>query len=305
MTSRVLVNGVSQANSQVLRQGLPLVRYGAPLSVVWQTRWYQRSSVRALSGYGNGSHGAYPRPHDGAHRSRGQDNISTFPRAPTFPRKQPPAYIPDTPAAGASIGPQVADTRPPVIETLPEDAELNDREDAGYGDAAQCFDEYEEASANTSLQQDHFLDAQSTPGDPTNDHADSSPSLDDAHPTGPMTAEELTFIYNHIRRQAAHGRVADVQRFVHELVQRGEKPNLRMYSALILTNIDREAGSAAEVKELFKEMASEGIVPDVLVYHDALKVRATNTKFYGLADIGYRFFPYIQTACSAAPLSRK
>lgn len=55
--------------------------------------------------------------------------------------------------------------------------------------------------------------------------------------------------------------------------EHGEKPNLRIYDALILANAHNEYGSLEEVKRLLAEMVNEGINPDSGTYHAVLRVR--------------------------------
>ena len=64
-----------------------------------------------------------------------------------------------------------------------------------------------------------------------------------------------------------------VQALVKYLVQEcREKPNTRLYDALILANANAEYGSPAEVTTLMQEMAEEGITPDSATYHAILRV---------------------------------
>ena len=79
--------------------------------------------------------------------------------------------------------------------------------------------------------------------------------------------------------------------------ERGQKPNLRLYDALLLANMDHQDGSAGEVARLLDEIAVEGLTPDSATYHAALKVgdQAKAVKSSGLPP--YRLLPYIQTIC--------
>lgn len=86
--------------------------------------------------------------------------------------------------------------------------------------------------------------------------------------------ETTPMLYDMARTKAGLGRTRDVQDIVHHLVaERKEKPSLRLYSALILSNINPSHGAAWRVASLLEEMADEGIVPDVGICHDVLKVR--------------------------------
>lgn len=86
--------------------------------------------------------------------------------------------------------------------------------------------------------------------------------------------ESTPMLYDMARTKAGLGRTRDVQDIVQHLVtERKEKPSLRLYSALILSNINPSEGAAWRVASLLEEMADEGIVPDVGICHDVLKVR--------------------------------
>ena len=56
--------------------------------------------------------------------------------------------------------------------------------------------------------------------------------------------------------------------------ERGQKPNLRLYDALLLANTDNQYGSAREVATILDEIAAEGLTPDSATYHAALRVGA-------------------------------
>ena len=68
-----------------------------------------------------------------------------------------------------------------------------------------------------------------------------------------------------------YARIRDVVRLLVE--ERGQKPNLRLYDALLLANTDNQYGSAAEVARILDEIAVEGLTPDSATYHAALRVR--------------------------------
>lgn len=80
-------------------------------------------------------------------------------------------------------------------------------------------------------------------------------------------------IYDDLRRSANKGDFLRVQTLVNEIVRnRGERPDARIYLALILVNTSAEHGSPVEVRRLLEEMAAEEIVPDSTIYHAVLKV---------------------------------
>jgi len=83
----------------------------------------------------------------------------------------------------------------------------------------------------------------------------------------------MSMLYGQLLRHAAAGHTEDVSDLVRMLVtEKREKPNMRLYHALVLVNTSRPTGSAAAVASILKEMEDEGIYPDINVYHDALKV---------------------------------
>ena len=51
-----------------------------------------------------------------------------------------------------------------------------------------------------------------------------------------------------------------------------EKPNSRLYEALILANADPKHGSPQAVDRLLLEMVEQDLIPDSAIYHAALKV---------------------------------
>jgi hypothetical protein len=65
-----------------------------------------------------------------------------------------------------------------------------------------------------------------------------------------------------------------VQELVAHLIkERGEKPSLLHYDALIRANTDARNGSAAVVADLLKDMKDDGIDADAALYHGVLQVR--------------------------------
>lgn len=80
-------------------------------------------------------------------------------------------------------------------------------------------------------------------------------------------------IYERLRYNASQGHTTDTRKLAEFLVvERNERPNNRLFSALILANVDPVEGSAADVGALLSELRAEGLEPDAGVCHDALKV---------------------------------
>lgn len=80
-------------------------------------------------------------------------------------------------------------------------------------------------------------------------------------------------LYLRLRRCALKGETKNARKTAEYLVRtRNEKPNLHIYSALILATSSREHGSAADLAALLKEMADAGLELDNDTCHEALKV---------------------------------
>lgn len=85
---------------------------------------------------------------------------------------------------------------------------------------------------------------------------------------------DIPSAYQELRRLGLKGDYAHIRDTVKILVkERGQKPNLRLYDALLLANTDNQYGSAGEVARILDEIAVEGLTPDSATYHAALRVR--------------------------------
>jgi len=90
---------------------------------------------------------------------------------------------------------------------------------------------------------------------------------------GFMRELDIQTVYQKLRQIALGGNHSQIQVCVNILLtERGEKPNVRLYDALLLANVDHEYGSASEVSNLLEEMANEGFTPNSATYHAVLKV---------------------------------
>lgn len=97
-----------------------------------------------------------------------------------------------------------------------------------------------------------------------------------------LAQEPTSILYELLRSAASHGNTQEVDVIVTHLVHdRHEAPNLRLYGALMLVNVNVTEGSVSRVNALFQEMEDEGIALDVGICHDILKVRRL------LGTIGY------------------
>lgn len=85
--------------------------------------------------------------------------------------------------------------------------------------------------------------------------------------------ESTPTLYELARAAASRGARDEVVAIVEHLVRdRKEAPNLRLYGALILCNVDPDTGAAWRVASLLDEMQKEGLTLDVGLCHDVLKV---------------------------------
>ena len=79
--------------------------------------------------------------------------------------------------------------------------------------------------------------------------------------------------YQELRRSTLKVDYTHIRDVVKILVkERGQKPNLRLYDALLLANTNSQSGSAGEVARILDEIATEGLIPDSTTYHAALRV---------------------------------
>ncbi|KAF7194367.1 Protein Rf1, mitochondrial [Pseudocercospora fuligena] len=101
-----------------------------------------------------------------------------------------------------------------------------------------------------------------------------------------LEQDETEFIYGRLRAAAARGHAKQCRYFAEYLVkERGEKPNLQIYNALIAVNVHHEDGAAWRVSELLEEMRADGLQPDVGTCHAALKVLSIHLDHLLRSDI--------------------
>lgn len=98
--------------------------------------------------------------------------------------------------------------------------------------------------------------------------------------------ESTPSLYNHMRGAAIDGKVY-LCRFISEMLvsERGEKPNLRLYNMLILSNIGVEQGAAWRVSELLDELEQDGLQPDIGTCHAVLKVLSVHVDHLLRTDV--------------------
>lgn len=88
---------------------------------------------------------------------------------------------------------------------------------------------------------------------------------------GALSIEELHDILRIVRDESgSYQKTIDLVQYL--IRNRGERPNVRHFDALIRANADAERGSAEEVEGLLKEMDKQGIIGDSGLYHSVLMV---------------------------------
>lgn len=105
----------------------------------------------------------------------------------------------------------------------------------------------------------------------------------------PETADAPTpAIYEALRvLRSREGQSNKIRRLVKYLVEeRGERPNVFLYEALVTANWDTATGSANELAEIYKEMRAAGIEPSPGWYHSALRVGLKGEN-PGVANVGW------------------
>lgn len=99
-----------------------------------------------------------------------------------------------------------------------------------------------------------------------------SPSVGVSHAPKPPPSTAIQ-LYEKLRSVSFKGNHDEIEGIVGVLVRDfHERPNIRLYNALILSNIDPVNGSAAKAAGLFREISKEGIIPESGTYHALLKV---------------------------------
>ncbi|KAK4039051.1 hypothetical protein C8A01DRAFT_16949 [Parachaetomium inaequale] len=98
----------------------------------------------------------------------------------------------------------------------------------------------------------------------------------------PETASAATpVIYDALRKlRDGTDQAPKIRRLVRYLVEeRGERPNVFMYEALLTANWDTATGSAGDMWEIYKEMRDRGLYPSPGWYHSALKLLAIHPDY--------------------------
>lgn len=98
--------------------------------------------------------------------------------------------------------------------------------------------------------------------------------------------ESTSDLYRRLQTAAANGKVRECREAAEYLVaKRRERPNLQLYNALILSNVDHEYGAAWRVSDLLDEMQADGLQMDVGICHAVLKVVAVHVDHLMRTDV--------------------
>lgn len=84
----------------------------------------------------------------------------------------------------------------------------------------------------------------------------------------------IAHLHDSLRRlrteEGSFKKVSDL--VTHLIKERGEKPSLLHYDALIRANADAKHGSAGVVADLLRDMKADGVAADAGLYHSVLQV---------------------------------
>ncbi|MCJ1410577.1 hypothetical protein MMC19_004663 [Ptychographa xylographoides] len=87
-------------------------------------------------------------------------------------------------------------------------------------------------------------------------------------------------VFEELRKSSIKGDFDRVQFIVRTLIEdRGEIPNAKLYTALILANTSPTKGSAKAVEELLGDMVRDGITPDSATFHAVFKALAIHPDY--------------------------
>ena len=109
------------------------------------------------------------------------------------------------------------------------------------------------------------------------------PELSRSHAIPGLNTEAAYEELRQASRQGDYGRVKEYMRVLIE--ERGEKPSVRLYHAMILANTHPQYGSPKEVASLLLEMVNQDLQPDSAIYHAALKVLSIHPDYLLRTDI--------------------
>ncbi|KAF2768227.1 hypothetical protein EJ03DRAFT_328427 [Teratosphaeria nubilosa] len=98
--------------------------------------------------------------------------------------------------------------------------------------------------------------------------------------------EPTPYLYTKLRTIASKAQVRVVRDVVEYLIkERQEKPNIQLYTALILSNVSATEGAAWRVLEYLEEMKQTNLEPDTACCHAILRVLAVHPDHLLRADV--------------------
>lgn len=101
-----------------------------------------------------------------------------------------------------------------------------------------------------------------------------------------LTQQSTTSLYHLLRNTAIDGKTQRCREIAETLVKdRGERPSLQIYNALILSNLSHDEGSAVRVIELLDDLKKDGFEPDTGTCHAVLKVLAVHVDHLLRTDV--------------------
>ncbi|KAI9683408.1 MAG: Telomerase protein component 1 [Trizodia sp. TS-e1964] len=107
-----------------------------------------------------------------------------------------------------------------------------------------------------------------------------APEPSEALPSSKRNSLAFEAYYTKLHNEAFAGNYHAVQYIVDFLLKnKHEAPNIRLYGALILANVDPANGSAEAVATLLKEMKAENIGMDSSIYHSALRALSVHPDY--------------------------
>lgn len=110
--------------------------------------------------------------------------------------------------------------------------------------------------------------------------------LPETHSSLQLEQESTSDLYGRLQKVAPTGNARECRKIVEHLVaERRERPNLQLYNALILSNVDHEHGAAWRVSDLLDEMHADGLQMDVGICHAVLKVLAVHVDHLMRTDV--------------------
>ena len=101
-----------------------------------------------------------------------------------------------------------------------------------------------------------------------------------------LSQESTTSLYHLLRSTAIDGKTNRCREVAETLVRdRGERPSVQMYNALILSHLGHDEGSALRVMELLDDLKEDGFEPDTGTCHAVLKVVAVHVDHVLRTDV--------------------